>query len=67
MAGYDRALFVRAAGGAAAGAAIVALASNPAGWVVGVSIFVGAALSATQTKSGLSPYVHLAYRICFLV
>ena len=43
-------LVAGAAGGAAAGAAIVALASNPAGWVVGVSIFVGAALSGVGSS-----------------
>jgi hypothetical protein len=43
-------LLAGAAGGAAAGAAVIALASNPAGWVVGVAIFVSAALSGVGSS-----------------
>lgn len=39
------------AGGALATAGVVALASNPAGWVVGVMMFVGAAVGATGASS----------------
>jgi len=39
-----------AAGGILAGAAVVTLASNPAGWVVGVTIFVGGALTGLGTS-----------------
>lgn len=40
-----------AAGGAAAGVAVVALVSNPAGWVVGVAMFVGAAVTAAGSSN----------------
>lgn len=39
-----------AAGGAAGGVAVVALASNPAGWVVGAVIFVGAAVAGVGSS-----------------
>lgn len=39
-----------AAGGAVAGATVVALASNPAGWVVGAVIFVGAAVAGVGSS-----------------
>lgn len=39
------------AGGAVATAGVVALVSNPAGWVVGVMMFVGAAVGATGASS----------------
>lgn len=38
-----------AVGGVAAGAGVVALVSNPGGWVVGVAMFVGAALAGVST------------------
>lgn len=39
------------AGGALATVGVVAMASNPAGWVVGVMMFVGAAVGATGASS----------------
>lgn len=39
------------AGGVAAGAAVGLLVSNPAGWVVGVAIFVGAAAAGYSTET----------------
>ncbi len=39
------------AGGAVATVGVVAMASNPAGWVVGVMMFVGAAVGATGASS----------------
>lgn len=39
-----------AAGGAIATATVVALASNPAGWVIGIAMFVGAAVGATGSS-----------------
>jgi len=38
------------AGGAAATAAVAALVSNPGGWVVGIAMFVGAALAGAGTN-----------------
>lgn len=39
-----------AAGGALATATVVALASNPAGWVIGIAMFVGAAVGAAGSS-----------------